>query len=135
MLRFVDTAGMRRRAKVDDGTEFYSVVRALQAVDLSNIALLVIDSTVGVTAQDARLDERVDAAGCPVVVLLNKWELLDATQRADVEFQLVLPLTPTRHRQLERMLEEGYSPHEAYTLLAGGEILAHIETIRKAKDA
>ncbi len=87
-LRFVDTAGMRRRAKVDDGTEFYSVVRALQAVDLSNIALLVIDATVGVTAQDARLAERVDAAGCPVVVLLNKWELLDATQRADVEFQL-----------------------------------------------
>ncbi|HUW01471.1 MAG TPA: ribosome biogenesis GTPase Der [Acidimicrobiales bacterium] len=87
-LRFVDTAGMRRRARVDDGTEFYSVVRALQAVDLSNIALLVIDATVGVTAQDARLAERVDAAGCPVVVLLNKWELLDATQRADVEFQL-----------------------------------------------
>jgi hypothetical protein len=52
----------------------------------------------------------------------------------DVEFQLVLPLTPTRHAQLEHMLEEGYSPHEAYTLLAGGEILAHIEAIKKAKD-
>ncbi len=87
-LRFVDTAGMRRRAKIDDGTEFYSVVRALQSVDSSNIALLVIDATVGVTAQDARLAERVDAAGCPVVVLLNKWEVLDAEQRADVEFQL-----------------------------------------------
>jgi len=51
----------------------------------------------------------------------------------DVEFQLVLPLTPKRHKQLEHMLEEGYSQHEAYTLLAGGEILAHIEALKKAK--
>ena len=51
----------------------------------------------------------------------------------DVEFQLVLPLTPKRHKQLEHMLEEGYSPHEAYTLLAGGEILAHIEAMKTAK--
>jgi len=51
----------------------------------------------------------------------------------DVEFQLVLPLTGKRHKQLEQMLEEGYSSHEAYTLLAGGEILAHIEALKKAK--
>ena len=48
----------------------------------------MIDATVGVTAQDQRLAERVDAAGCPVVVLLNKWELLDAEQRADVNAQV-----------------------------------------------
>lgn len=87
-LRFVDTAGMRRRSKIDDGTEYYSMVRALQAVDTADIALLVVDSTVGVTSQDARLAERVDASGCPVVVLLNKWELLGAEQRAEVGFQL-----------------------------------------------
>ena len=51
----------------------------------------------------------------------------------DVEFQLVLPLTPKRHKQLEHMLEEGYSAHEAYTLLAGGEIVAHIEAMKKSK--
>jgi GTP-binding protein len=87
-IRFVDTAGMRRRAKVDGGTEYYSLVRALQAVDLSDVALLVIDSTVGITAQDQRLAERIDAAGCPVVVVLNKWELLDADERTDVRRQL-----------------------------------------------
>jgi GTP-binding protein len=87
-IRFVDTAGMRRRAKVDGGTEYYSLVRALQAVDLSDVALLVIDSTVGITAQDQRLAERIDAAGCPVVVVLNKWELLDADEKADVRRQL-----------------------------------------------
>ena len=75
-IRFVDTAGMRRKAKIDEATEYYSLVRALQAVDHADVALLVIDSTVGVTAQDQRLAERIDAAGSPVVVLLNKHELL-----------------------------------------------------------
>jgi GTP-binding protein len=70
---YVDTAGMRRRAKIDDAAEYYSLVRALRAIDDADIALLVIDATEGVTGQDQRLAERVDAAGCPIVVLLNKW--------------------------------------------------------------
>ena len=86
---FVDTAGMRRRSKIDDSAEYYSMVRALRAVDESDIAFLVIDATEGVTGQDQRLAERVDASGCPIVVLLNKWDLLeDAEQRADITAQL-----------------------------------------------
>jgi GTP-binding protein len=91
-IRFVDTAGMRRRSRIDEGTEYYSLVRALQSVDRSDVALLVIDATEGVTAQDQRLAERVDAAGCPIVVVLNKWELLDAEQRADVTSQMARKL-------------------------------------------
>ena len=88
-IRFVDTAGMRRKAKIDEATEYYSLVRALQAVDKADVALLIIDSTVGVTAQDQRLAERIDAAGSPVVVLLNKHELLtDAEARADLDYQV-----------------------------------------------
>ena len=87
-IRFVDTAGMRRRARIDEGTEYYSFVRALKAVDASDVALLVIDANEGITHQDQRLAERIDAAGCPVVVLLNKWETLDAEQRADVDYQV-----------------------------------------------
>jgi GTP-binding protein len=83
-IRFVDTAGMRRRSRIDEGTEYYSLVRALQAVDRSDVALLVIDATEGVTAQDQRLAERIDAAGCPIVILLNKWETLDAYARDQV---------------------------------------------------
>ena len=87
-VRFIDTAGMRRKGRIDEGTEYYSMVRALQSVDQADVALLVIDATVGVTHQDQRLAERVDAAGCPVVVLINKWELLDAEQRAQVAGQI-----------------------------------------------
>lgn len=85
---FVDTAGMRRRSKVEAGTEYYSIIRALRAVDESDIALLVIDATEGVTSQDQRLAERIDASGCPIVVVLNKWELLDAERREQVEIEV-----------------------------------------------
>ena len=82
-IRFVDTAGMRRKSRVDDGTEYYSFVRALRAIDSADAALLVIDATEGVTHQDQRLAERIDAAGSPVVLVLNKWDLLgDAEERA-----------------------------------------------------
>lgn len=78
---FVDTAGMRKRGKIDDSAEYYSMVRALRAIDDADIALLVIDATEGVSSQDQRLAERVDAAGCPIVVMLNKWELVDDPER------------------------------------------------------
>lgn len=92
-IRFVDTAGMRRKSRIDDGTEYYSLVRALRAVDAADVALLVIDATEGVTSQDQRLAERVDAAGCPIVVILNKWDLLDdAERRADVMANLARSL-------------------------------------------
>ena len=91
-VRFVDTAGMRRRARIDTDTEYYSLVRALRAVDDSDVALLVVDASVGVTHQDQRLAERVDAAGCPVVVVLNKWDLIGTEARlklgAEVEDKL-----------------------------------------------
>ncbi|MFZ4719907.1 MAG: ribosome biogenesis GTPase Der [Ilumatobacteraceae bacterium] len=83
---FVDTAGMRRRSRIDDSAEYYSMVRALRAIDDADIALLVIDATEGVTSQDQRLAERVDASGCPIVVMLNKWELIDdPEQRLEIE--------------------------------------------------
>lgn len=91
-VRFVDTAGMRRRSRIghgeEDATEYFSMVRALRAVDHADVALLVIDATQGVTHQDQRLAERLDAAGCPVVVLLNKWELLEAELRERVSIDV-----------------------------------------------
>ena len=92
-IRFLDTAGMRRRSRIDEDTEYYSVVRALKAVDSADVALLVIDATEGVTAQDQRLAERVDAAGCPIVVVLNKMELLSTEDKEDIANQLARKLS------------------------------------------
>jgi len=87
-LRLIDTAGMRRKSRNSEGPEFYSLVRALRAIDKADAAVLVIDASDGITSQDQRLAERIDAAGSPVVLLLNKWELLDAEAREDVSQQL-----------------------------------------------
>ena len=116
-IRFVDTAGMRRRARIDQATEYYSLLRALAAVDRSDIALLVIDATVGITHQDQRLAERIDGAGCPIVVMLNKWDLLDTEAREaialDIDHRLhflgdaaVLRVSALSGKGLNRLLPE-----------------------------
>ena len=124
-LRFVDTAGMRRRARIDDNTEYYSLVRALQAVDSAETALLVIDGVEGVTNQDQRLAERIDAAGCPIVVLINKWELLDAEARHQVKAQVgrqlhflgespVLPVSALTGKGVHRLIPALSAAIDAY---------------------
>lgn len=93
-ILFVDTAGMRRRSRIDDSAEYYSVVRALKSIDDADIALLVIDATQGITSQDQRLAERIDSAGCPVVVMLNKWdEMTDPEARAHIDSQVARMLS------------------------------------------
>lgn len=85
---FIDTAGMRRKGKIDDSAEYYSFVRALRSIDDADVALLVIDGTEGVTSQDQRLAERIDASGCPILLVLNKWELVGTEDRLDVITEL-----------------------------------------------
>jgi GTP-binding protein len=87
-LRFVDTAGLRRKSRIEEATEYASLVRALQAIDRADAALLVIDASEGVTHQDQRLAERIDAAGTAIVIVLNKWDLLDAEARAKVRAEV-----------------------------------------------
>lgn len=115
---FVDTAGMRRKGKIDDSAEYYSMVRALRAIDDSDVALLVIDGTEGVTAQDQRLAERVDASGCPILIVLNKWELVGAEDRIEVMSEL--------HRKLAFV---GDAPILKISALSGknvGKLLPHL---------
>lgn len=90
---FIDTAGMRKKGKIDDSAEYYSLVRALRAIDDADIALLIIDAVDGVTGQDQRLAERVDASGCPIVILLNKWDLVnDVERRHEVDTEVARKL-------------------------------------------
>jgi len=87
-LRIIDTAGLRRDVRTASGTEYYSLVRSLRAIDSADVAALVIDASEGVTQQDQRLAERVDGAGSPVVIVLNKWDLLDTEARESLGFQV-----------------------------------------------
>jgi GTP-binding protein len=83
-LCFIDTAGMRRRARTERGSEQHSVLRALEALERADLALLVIDATEGATHQDQRLAERMAISGCAAVVILNKWELVPTEQREEI---------------------------------------------------
>jgi GTP-binding protein len=123
-IRFVDTAGMRRKSRIDEGTEYYSLVRALQAIDRADAAALVIDATEGVTHQDQRLAERIDTAGSPVVMLLNKWELLDAEGRADVMDQVA-----------DRLSFLGYAPVLKVSAKTGLGVHKLLPALNQAIDA
>ena len=72
---FIDTAGMRRKARIDEPIEKYSVIRSLRAVDRSDVILMVIDAVEGVTEQDKKIVGYVHEAGKGVILVENKWDL------------------------------------------------------------
>lgn len=73
----IDTAGIRRRGKVEPGIEKYSVLRAMRAIERSDVAALLIDAEDGVTAQDAHIGGSIEAAGKGALIAVNKWDLVD----------------------------------------------------------
>jgi len=76
-LTIIDTAGIRRRGKVAPGVEKYSVIRAVKAVDRADVVLLLVDATEGVTAQDTHIAGMVLEKRKSVVVVVNKWDLVE----------------------------------------------------------
>ncbi len=84
--RVVDTAGIRRNPKVKDSADFYSIIRARQALDEADVALLLVDATEGVTQQDQRIAEEAAESGAGLILLLNKWDLPDLEQREVTTF-------------------------------------------------
>lgn len=79
--RLIDTAGIRRKPQISEDADFYAVLRAKEAVQTADVALLVIDATDGVTHQDQRIASEVVDAGAGLIVLMNKWDVLDEYQR------------------------------------------------------
>ncbi|HMS25733.1 MAG TPA: ribosome biogenesis GTPase Der [Acidimicrobiia bacterium] len=82
-LTFIDTAGLKKQSRQADNTEYYSSLRSFTAIDRADCVLFVVDGTEGVTHYDMRLLERIDAAGCALVILLNKWDLLNTEERLE----------------------------------------------------
>ena len=110
--KLVDTAGMRKRTVISEDLEYYSYVRSERAIERADVALLVIDSTVGVTEQDQRLAGLADAAGCGLLVLLNKWDLVTSAERRE---ELQNDLT-------DRLHFVTYAPSQRISALTGRSI-------------
>jgi GTPase len=86
--RLVDTAGMRRSFQRAEGADYYAFVRSLEAVDRADVALLVLDAPEGIAEQDQKVAVRAAEAGCALVLLANKWDLMDEEARRQFDLDL-----------------------------------------------
>lgn len=86
----IDTAGMRKRGKVYESTEHYSVLRALRAIERCDVAVLILDATQGVTEQDKRIAGLALAAGRAAVIAVNKWDAVEKDGKTAQEFEKVI---------------------------------------------
>lgn len=83
---FIDTAGMRRKARVDEPVEKYSVIRSLRAVDRSDVVLMVLDASDGITEQDKKIAGYAHEAGKATVFVVNKWDLYEKDNTSTLRF-------------------------------------------------
>jgi GTP-binding protein len=87
-LIFVDTAGLRRQSKIDDGVEFYSSLRTRRAIDSSDVCILMIDATEGLQNQDLKIATMAWEAGRGLILVINKWDLYeDKTDKSADKFR------------------------------------------------
>lgn len=86
----VDTSGIRKRGKVTEGVEYYSVQRSLRAIDRSDVVLFVLDATQGVVEQDTKIGGYIEAAGKGLIIIVNKWDLVDKDSTTGKKFEEML---------------------------------------------
>jgi GTP-binding protein len=124
IYRFIDTAGWRRKSRIRESVEYYSVVRVWRAIDRAQVAILVVDASEGVTDQDQHIAARIQESGRACVVVLNKWDTLrDGKSREDVLEDAVQKL---------RFIP--YAPLLRVSALRGkgvGEILPRVDAARE----
>ncbi|MEG0070887.1 MAG: ribosome biogenesis GTPase Der [Raoultibacter sp.] len=108
----IDTAGLRRKSQIDEDVEYYGFVRAMRAIDRAQVALLVIDSTLGLTDQDQRVAGFAAERGCAMVVVLNKWDLIEGPE-AKAEIRDLIE---------DRLGFVGYAPVIAISALTGKSV-------------
>jgi len=86
----IDTAGIRRKTKVHEDLEFYSVIRAIKALDEADVCLLILDAEKGITAQDLSIFSLAARKGKGVVVLVNKWDLVEKSTNTAKDYEKTL---------------------------------------------
>ena len=118
----VDTAGLRRKGQIDQDVEYYGFVRAMRAIDRADVAVLVIDGSIGLTDQDQRVARFAHDRGCALVIALNKWDIVDGPE-AKLEI---------RERVQDRMMYVGYAPVVAISALSGKNVHKIWDSIDKA---
>ena len=120
----VDTAGLRQKSRINEDVEYYGFVRALRAIDRAQVAVLVIDASIGLTDQDQRIARYALDRGCAMVVALNKWDLVtDPEAKADI-----------RSRLEDRLTFVGFAPIVSMSALTGKNVNRIWDVIDAAYD-
>ena len=86
--RFIDTAGIRKRARQDSGTDYYASLRTATALERAEVAVVVLDASVPLTEQDLRIVSMVEEAGRGLVIVMNKWDLVDEERQLQLDKEL-----------------------------------------------
>jgi len=124
----IDTAGLRRRARVDSQIEYYSTLRASSSIEQADVAIVVLDAVEGPTVQDGRIMAQVMEAGRAMVIALNKWDDVDP-ERRDAETVVgnlrarfpflgdfpVITISALTGKRISRLLDSTLQVHETYT--------------------
>ena len=127
-VELIDTAGMRKRAKITDKLEKLSVADGLRAVDFAEVVVLMLDATLGLEAQDLRIADRVIEEGRAIVIAINKWDV--ANDRRDLENGIrhaldeglaqvrgvpLVPISAQTGKGIDRLLETAFAAREAWS--------------------
>lgn len=125
---FIDTAGMRKRGKIDETVERYSVVRSLAAVDRSHVCVIMIDATEGITEQDTKIAGYAHEQGKACIIAVNKWDALEKETNTMTEFKKrvreefafmsyasVMFISAKTGQRVDKLFEEIKSVYEQYT--------------------
>ncbi len=126
---FIDTAGIRRRGKHSSSVEVFSVMRAERSIRRADLCVLIVDLTMGVTAQDKRIAGLIQKARKPAIVVLNKWDLVKPRRREKQAARHLIEETRARLFFLE------YAPISTVSAATGentDNVFASIETVRHA---
>lgn len=135
-VRLIDTAGMRKRAKVQDKLEKLSVADALHAVDFAEVVVLLLDATLGLEAQDLRIADRVLEEGRALIIALNKWDvaenassLFNGVKKAledglsQVKGVTVLTVSAATGKGIDQVIQAAFDTREAWSRRVGtGEL-------------
>lgn len=135
-VRLIDTAGMRKRAKVQDKLEKLSVADALHAVDFAEVVVLLLDATLGLEAQDLRIADKVLSEGRALVIAINKWDiaenassLFNGIKRAledglsQVKGVTVITVSAATGKGIDQLIQASFETREAWSRRVGtGEL-------------
>jgi GTP-binding protein len=118
-FEIIDTAGIKRRTKITDDVDFYAVLRAHDVLQQADVALLLIDGTRGATHQEQRLAEEIAGAGVGLIVVLNKWDVVDEEERLHTEDSVA-----------DRLAFVGWAPVLRISALTGSRLVRLPAAIR-----